>query len=454
MSEITILGSLNYTLRNLGYLEPPLSVAYIAQFLQKKYGVTSIDSNSLVKDNIKERDIVNKVIKEIEKTEPIILAISSWTGAMPFTAELIREYKKRNPNVKIILGGYNATFVPNETLGLTKEIDVLVRGEGQLTMMELVDKILRNKDIENLKGLSFRKGKKIINNPRKEPIKKLDKLPLLDFSSFQNFKSDNFSLMASIGCLYRCSFCSCPGLWKKYRFYSVDYMIKQIKLLQKLFGDIRIDFWDSNITMNKQWGKRFCRRLINENIDLEWFTYSRIDNINEDILNLMEKAGCKTIFFGVESMNPKTIQFFNKSNNGKKYVKNVMKTLKTINKKDINTILSFVIGAPNETKKEMLNYINDIKKINKGFDVEFEFSQLTPELGSRLWNIHPIFKVKRKETKERYYGKQLFIKKYEKYPWMVPQAYLYKNNNMNNNEYEDTLNKLYKKFKEINKEFK
>ncbi len=453
--KITVLGSLNYALRNLGYLEPPLAVACIAQVLQKKYDVTSIDSNSLIRGDMEEKEVLNKIVKEVSKTKPNILLISSWTGAMPFTAEFVREYKKRNPEVKIVLGGNNATFVPNETLGLIKEIDFLVRGEGQNTILELVDALFKNKKVNNIKGISLRKNNKIVNNSDRELIKDINKLPLLDFSSFQDFKSDNFALMASIGCPYNCSFCSCPGFWKKYRFYSVDYMIKQIKLLQRLFGDIKIDFWDSNITMNKKWGKSFCNRLIKDKMNIEWFSYSRIDNVNSEILNLMKRAGCRTLFFGIESLNPKTVEFYNKTKDGKNYVKNNLKTFEILNKTEIDTILSFVIGAPSETRKEMLAYLNDIKKVRSRFNkVYFEFSQLTPELGSYLWDNHAMFKVKRKETKERYFGLQLFTEKYEKFPWMVPQAYLYKNNNMNNNEYEDTLNEIYQKFKEINKEFK
>ena len=191
-----------------------------------------------------------------------------------YNADKLPEYKKRNPEVKIILGGNNATFVPDETLSLIKEIDFLVRGEGQNTILELADALFKNKKVNDIKGISFRKDNRIINNPDRELIKDINKLPLLDFSSFQDFKSDNFALMASIGCPYNCSFCSCPGFWKKYRFYSVDYMIKQIKLLQRLFGDVKIDFWDSNITMNKPWGKSFCNRLIKDKMNMEFLRYS------------------------------------------------------------------------------------------------------------------------------------------------------------------------------------
>ena len=453
--NITILNSLNYTLRNMGYLEPPLSVAVIAQVLQDEYDVTSIDSNALIRGDMEENEVLKKITKEVEETKPDILMISSWTGAMPFTAEFVKEFRRRNPQVKIILGGPNATFTPNETLSLIKEIDYLVRGEGQLTIQELAKSIFNKEKINNIDGISFRKENKIINNKERELIKDLNTLPLLDFSSFKNFKSDNFALINSIGCIYNCKFCSCPGFWKKYRFYSVDYMIKQIKLLQKLYGDIKVDFWDSNITMNKSWGEKFCNNLIKDNMNLEWFSYSRIDNINSDILNLMKKAGCRTLFFGIESLNPKTVEFYNKTNNGKEYVKDNMKRFELLNKTNIDTILSFVIGSPNETRKEMLRYIDEIKNIRNRFkNVFFEFSQLTPELGSYLWNNHEIFKTKREETKERYFGKQLFIKKYEKYHFMVPQAYLYKNDNMNEEEYEDTLNEVYEKFRKINKEFK
>ncbi len=453
--KVTVLGSLNYALRNLGYIEPPLAVAYISQILQEKYDVSSIDSNSIIKGNLEEKEILNKIVKEVSKTKPDILLISSWTGAMPFTAEFVKEFKKRNSEVKVILGGHNATFVPDKTLNLLKEINFLVRGEGQNTVLELVNALFKKKNTNNIKGISFRKDRKIINNPDRELIKDINKLPLLDFSSFQNFKQDNFALMTSIGCPYNCSFCSCPGFWKKYRFYSVDYMIKQVKLLQKLYGDIKIDFWDSNFTMNKPWGKSFCNRLIKDNIRMDWFCYSRIDNVDSEIIDLMDKAGCRTIFLGVESLNPKTIGFFNKTKNPRAYIKDIPKVLNYLNKTEIDIILSFIIGAPCETRKEMLAYLDDIKKIKSRFNnVDFEFSQLTPELGSYLWNNHEMFKAKRKETKERYFGNQLFIERYEQYPWMVPQAYLYKNNFMKNKEYEDTLFEIYKRFREINKQFK
>lgn len=412
----------------------PLSIAYLAQSIDND--CISIDGN-LTSYVLSDKDILKKSVIEIEKTSPDILAISSWTYGMPFTIELIKKIKERNPYIKIILGGQNATAFPEETLEMSNA-DIIVRREGIETFKELINSIRHNKDIKRIKGISFKKNNKIVHTPDRELID-LNKLPLLDFSSFKKLNKE-FYLITSFGCLYNCSFCNNQVFWPQFRSFSPEHIVEQIKLLQNLYDIKSIDFWDSNFTLNHKWTKKLCNLIKDTNIS--WFCYGRIDCFNRTLAKKMKFAGCEQIFFGIESLREKTLNFFNKTPNPKKYLSSIPKSLKLTNKYSIKTILSFIIGSPIEKKNELLENIEHIKNLKNTYNAGIELSQLAPEINSPLWQKIgkelQLFKL----NKGVYAGRQLFDDKYT-HPMLTPHKYIFRNQYIPDKEFEETLIKCY-----------
>lgn len=417
----------------------PLSLAYLAQSIDND--CISIDGN-IVPYYYSDEQILKHNLTEIKKTNPDILAISSWSYGIPFTIELIKKIKETNPEIKIILGGQNSTAFPEETLEITKA-DIIARGEGTATFKELINALKHNKELKKIKGISFKNNDKIIHTENREPAD-LNNMPLLDFSSFKKLNKE-FYLITSFGCPYKCSFCSNHTFWPNFRFFPPEYIAKQIKLLQDIYGIKSIDFWDSNFTLNHKWTKKMCK-LLKKN-EISWYCYGRVDCFNKSLAKNMKKSGCDYIFFGIESLRKKTLQLYNKTEDVKKYLNSIPSSLKLTKKFGIKTILSFIIGSPIETKQELIENINEIKKLKANYTLEsVELSQLTPEISSPLWQKIgkelEIFRLK----KSKYAGRQLFDDQYC-HPTLTPHKYIFKNNHLSNEEFEQTLETCYELIK-------
>jgi radical SAM superfamily enzyme YgiQ (UPF0313 family) len=459
---------------------PSMGMAYLDAVLRDKFDVTIVDSNLLhptvefyeeynkLKYPARWKEIHPKILKKIikitEKTQPDILGIGSWSFNMSFVAEFIREFKARNPEIPIILGGITPTHMPTEVLELLPYIDYIVRGEGEITIQELLEKLSRNESVNRVKGISFRnKEGKIVHTPDRSPIKKLDQLPFFDYENFLGFKKWNsppkmhyLEVMASRGCTANCSFCTVAAFWGRQRFYSDEYVIKQIKHLLDLYDFIenKIAWMDDNFVIQFNKTKRLLKKA---HIIFPEYAHQLVDMRIESIhagctpaefLNFAKKVKVEFMGFGMESLNSNSLIFMNKTINLEKYKKIVYKLINLGEKYKIRIYLSGIIGLPNETKKDM------IKQTNFYIDVfnNYKFGEFCAEPpclhpGTKLWKEYLEGKIKvyrvLPESAKRW-QESLFSEKYNHLIWMVPNAYRIANNKMNVEEFEYILYKIYR----------
>jgi len=405
------------------YGEPPLGVSYLAQILKNSGDIVKcINLNNYFSLADTSNDILHQTRAMIEEFNPEILGINSWTYALPFSLELIttlRVHKKKYP---IILSGNNAYFMPDETTKLVGNQAIVCTKKGY----------------DEIANTYF--GKNIA-------LLKPTDLPLLDFSYFDD-RRGRFYLLNKFGCAKRCSFCSEGMYWRTEHAFDVFHTLKQIQLLQSLYHIRDINFWDDHITMDWKYGKKFCEEILAQKITISWLTYSRIDQITEEKIILMKKAGCSHIFIGVESLNPKTLLYFNKTIEPDQYINQTQKVVRLLEKYKIQGIFSFILGSPVETSAEMLQEYQKIISLqcnNPG--IRIELSQLTPEIDSLLWKMYQLgktnlWKIQHQNLLDRFAGTQLFSEKYDE-PWLVPQKYLFASQVMNQKEFELTLSQIW-----------
>jgi len=387
-----------------------------------------------------------KLIELTENTNPDILGVGSWTTNMPFVAEFTREFKARNPNIPIILGGYNSTYLPNETLQILPHIDFLVRGEGEYTLLELCQKFIQNQSVSKVKGISFRnKERKIVHTPNRPLIQNLDELPLADLESHFFFpKEARFTLSISRGCSFNCSFCSIRNVWNKERFFSPNHIIRQMKHIQSLYPDIEMSLECSNFLSNVLWAKKVSD-LVHKNFpDAGWSFMSRVDCISKEILSYLSKNNFQNVLIGIESIIPETITFLNKSPNPKSYLEKTLKVISFFDKFDITGELTFIIGTPNEKKADMLRTNDFIRKLKQKNNLTLYGSPLVLYPGTELLNMLKAGKISIYRISEDFilFTSVLFANKY-KHVFMTPEYYRIKNTNMSIEEFEKTLTYVY-----------
>ncbi len=276
------------------------------------------------------------------------------------------------------MGGPHSTFLPEESL---EYADYVVRGEGEETIVELIEHLESGTSLKDIRGLSYREGDTFIHNPERPLIKDLDVAPIPDLSVVHNWKRKNtIPIATSRGCPFGCRFCSVIQMFgRQYRFKSVDRIIKEIKAVASKKVN-HIFFIDDNFAANKKQTKVLLKRMIEEGIRIEWSAQVRTDITRDtELIDLMTRAGCFGVFVGFESINPRTLSLFNK----KQQVDDIVHCIETFKKASIYIHGMFVLGGDTDD----IETIRSTKKFAKRLGIHsVQFLMLTPLPGTPVFN--------------------------------------------------------------------
>ncbi len=365
--------------RVVGTTGPPLSLAYLASMVREEHEVAIIDS---IAEDLSFNDVRNR----IKKFNPDVVGITATTSMIPDAYKVSEIAKEINENVKVVIGGPHVTFLPDKTMEECKYIDFVVRGEGELTFKELIDAIEKNGDFEGIRGLSFRKNGKVINNPPRELIKKVDEIPLpsYDLLPMEKYKADGVkfaTVVTSRGCPFNCIFCSSSlQFGKRWRGHSPERVIEELSILRNEYGRKSIEFLDDTFTLVKPRAIDISKRIVKESLDISWVASSRVDTFSKEIAEAMRRAGAHTIYFGIESGTQKILDFI-----GKRITPEQSKSsVKKAKEAGLHTFGSFIIGFPQETRRDVKTTLKFSRRVGVDFA---QFTVATPYPGTRLWNI-------------------------------------------------------------------
>lgn len=381
---------------------PPLSLAYLAACLERAgYLVKIIDALALGKDNVKTRGKLTRIglsdrelKKEIKNFQPGIVGISVMFTAFAQDAHNIaRLVKEVNPKITTVLGGAHVS-IDSKAILKDKNVDVAVKGEGEVTFLNLIKAIEKKKDLAGITGITYRQGRKIIQNPPTPFIKDLDTLPfparhLLPMELYDD-EGDPFSMrypltsmITSRGCPGHCVYCSIHAVWgHTWRGRSAKNVVDEIEHLVKDYGIKEIHFQDDSMTISKKRMNEICDEIIKRKVDIKWATPNGIAHwmLDKRLLRKMKKAGCYRITFGIESGNPEMRRWV-----GKPYSLEQAKELtQYANKIGMWTLATNIIGFPYETREQ----INDTIQFAINSDVDFAlFYRLGPRPGTPVYEI-------------------------------------------------------------------
>jgi anaerobic magnesium-protoporphyrin IX monomethyl ester cyclase len=287
---------------------PPLGLAYIAAVLEREgYSVKIIDVSA---EGFNYADIENRIRSE----QPKLVGVSFMTPQTGEAFKITALVKKINPQITTVVGGPHSTAIPTEILE-EKSIDFAVIGEGEITMLELADKIIRNKEreLKDIKGIAYKKNNEIIITEPRPFIENLDTLPLPAWhllpvdkycvaSTGAKSSKNVFNIFSSRGCPNQCIFCGGPKIMgRRYRRRSPKNIVQELIYLKNKFGANQFDFQDDSVTVFKDSLREMCQEIIKNNLDIIWMCNSRVDILDLETLLLMKEAGCARIDLGVES---------------------------------------------------------------------------------------------------------------------------------------------------------
>lgn len=364
---------------------PPLGILYLAAVLKE----SGIEVSIL--DQPAKAFTIEETVRWIEKENPDVLGFSTFASSGRTAALISNEVKKKNPNIIIVFGNYYATFNSERILRKYPSVDIIVRGEGENTVINLVNCLKNKGKLKEVLGITFRNKNGIISTSDRPLIRDLDSLPfpdrrLIDVEYHSmivgaNVATKKFtSIVSSRGCVYRCRFCSCRRFARSiWRPRSVQNTLEELHFLASE-GYKQFIFVDDSFTLNQKRVIKLCRGMRKEKIDMEWFCEGRVDNCSYEMLREIAKAGCKIIYFGIESANQRILNYYNKQ-----ITPQQSKTaVKAAKKAGIDVIMgSFIVGAPDETSGEIQNTIEFAKQIPIDFP---QFNILGVYPGTDIWN--------------------------------------------------------------------
>ena len=304
-----------------------------------------------------------------------MICISSITSTAPRAYQIAKRFTAKK--VPVVMGGPHSTFMTEESL---QYADYVVRGEGEETIVELVEHLKAGLPLDEIKGLSFKsgEGETVRHNPARELIPDLDVAPIPDFSLVYKWEKAKVAPVAtSRGCPFACKFCSViPMFGRKYRFKSVQRVIEEVKAVS---SSGHVFFIDDNFAANKKRTKELLKAIKDNKIKLEWSAQVRTDIAKDpELLKLMKETGCFSVFIGFESINPQTLDSFNKSQS----IDDINNCIKILKDHSINIHGMFVLGSDTDD----IQTIRDTQRYAKKLGIEsIQFMMLTPLPGTPVF---------------------------------------------------------------------
>jgi len=363
---------------------PPLGMLYIATYLRENGVDVSIIDEAAQGYSLK------GTVDWVKQENPDILGFSTCSSSGRKAVLIAERVKQENPDIVTVFGNFFATFNAERILKKYPCVDVIVRGEGEQTSLELAKCLEKNGDLKKVLGINFRNNGQIISTPDRPLIKDVDSLPFPDREmldvEYHNTTAGLVvapkkfsSFVSSRGCVFKCRFCGCRRLARNlWRSRSVDNILEELHLLSSQ-GYKQFLFVDDNFTLNPKRVIQLCQRLKKEKVDIEFFAEGRVDNCPQNMLQEMVRANCKMIYFGIENATQKILDYYDKRTTPQQ----AEDASKKARKAGIDVIVaSFILGAPHETRKEIQNTLKFAQKIQ--VDIP-QFNILATFPGTDIW---------------------------------------------------------------------
>lgn len=321
--------------------------------LYKEYASGRQDMKRSFQTNIEEdaRYILSK--------KPDAVGIYAMCNTLHSVLLLADKLRELAPEVRIMLGGPQATIAAKSILENCSFIDAIGLGEGETTILGIC-KALETGDFKNATGVAFREQEKVVLRYADTLIEDLDQLPLIDFDLYPYPLSDAISLDVGRGCPFSCTFCSTKLFWKqRYRIKTPKRIFDEIEFYHNKYGVKHYPIVHDLFTLDKEAIRQFCNLIIDHQTDIRWTCSSRLDTVDEELLQRMSEAHCTNIFFGVESGSARMQRVLHKNLDLKK----LPVLYKLCRETKIGTTFSFMYGFPQETRSDVSDTLNLIYRI-------------------------------------------------------------------------------------------
>ncbi|MGO9620573.1 MAG: B12-binding domain-containing radical SAM protein [Desulfobaccales bacterium] len=375
----------NMKFEGVDSITPPLGLLQLAAYV-RQFGYSPH-----IIDGYAHRYTVKETLARIQETEPDVLGLTFTTPLFTGALTISHQVKKMWPKLKIVVGGPHVTALPEDTLG-HECFNVGVVGEGEATLVNLLEAWNAGRSLATVAGIVYRDGDELVRTQPREMIEDLDSLPLPAWDLLPSLGPPyrativgtttalSTPIITSRGCSGRCTFCDTSVFGKKPRLQSAAYVLGMIEHLLREYGMGDFLVYDDTFCANRQRVTEICEGILTKGWDVTWSCCARIDQVNHDMLTLMRKAGCWQIEYGIESADPTVLKLMKKGLVPEK----ARKVIKMTHDAGIQARGNFIFGNIGESRESIERTIRFILSTDLDY---VQQSFLTPYPGSEVYRI-------------------------------------------------------------------
>ncbi len=369
-------------------INPPFGLLYIgsvlkamghdAELVEIPFGLTQKERSKFLDAKIREY-------------RPRIAGITCMSMQASIAKEVVKSIKEAAKDVCVVVGGVHPTIDSHDVLSWGT--DICVRGEGERTILEVVDFCNGVLGIESIKGISYRKGAEMLDNPDREAIKNLDELPPLSYELLEKsrFRNRSYSIrgfwlrcawiMTTRGCPGRCIFCASKTMHGRVvREFSLDRMLDEVSTLKRNYKVEGLWVFDDTFTLKERRVVEFCEGLKERKIRLIWACQARVDTFTRRMAEAMRSSGCVQVDFGVESGSQKVLDYIKKDIR----CEETRRAFRIAKETGMRALATVMVGLPTETEEDFKMTEVLIREIRPNFVAPF-FA--TPYPGTELYRM-------------------------------------------------------------------
>ena len=360
----------------------PLGLGYLAAYLEQRgFEVNVIDCQVTYPS-------AKQMATDLAHQNPDIVGVTSATLTFKTGMDVIRIARETLPNCLTIMGGPHATVLDERTMQEPNAPDLVVRGEGEQTLLELAELASTSnlKDIPKVNGITYKRDDKVVRTQNREFIQNLDTLPHpaykhFDLSGYKLAGKNYLPIITSRGCPFNCAFCLASDMCGRgFRARSPKKVVDELEWLRDEHGADAFAFYDDTFTFDKKRAFDICDEIIARKVNMPWDCRTRVDQVTMEMLQKMKKAGCKLIHYGVESGSQKMLNAMRKGTT----VEQNERAIKLTKQAGIGAAISVVVGYPGETPEMLQQTVAFMKKTKPDY---VYMCQAIPYPGTEMANV-------------------------------------------------------------------
>jgi anaerobic magnesium-protoporphyrin IX monomethyl ester cyclase len=353
---------------------PPFGLMSLAAFMLENNFDVRIEDYIV---NPYSRERVRSVINEYR---PDVIGATGVTMNIKKALNILREYHEESPDSVIMMGGPHVSFDAHNILSDNSHVDFIVRGEGELTSVELLNSLDNPGAYRSIRGISYRDNGTIIHNETRDFIPDINILPyparhLVQLSKYKALGLP-INMITSRGCPYECIFCvGSKMVGRKVRYYDIKRVVDEFELLSSM-GFKQINIVDDLFTSNKKRCTAICEEIMARGIKHEWTAFARVDTVSSELLEVMKAAGCTMLCFGIESGNQEILNTIKK----KITLEKIKNAVRLCNDAGVIPMASYIMGLPGETPETVRETLDFARKLC----ISYGFHILSPFPGTEV----------------------------------------------------------------------